>query len=60
MPTWIRQLLRLARITIVHGALSALAGWALWAQFVYRVPDRFLGIFIAAVTVASAGLVLVF
>jgi hypothetical protein len=60
MPTGIRQLLRMARINIVHGALGALAGWALWAQFVYRVPDRFLGIVIAAVTVAGAGLTVVF
>ena len=47
-------------INIVHGALGALAGWALWAQSLYWVPDRFLGIVIAAVTVASAGLTVVF
>jgi hypothetical protein len=50
----------MARINIVHGALSALACWSLWIQFVYRVPDRLLGVVMAAVTVASIGLALVF
>jgi hypothetical protein len=59
LPTWIRLLLRMVRINIVHGALGALACWSLWAQFVYRVPDRFLGIVIGAVTIASIGLTLV-
>jgi tetratricopeptide (TPR) repeat protein len=52
----LRALLGVARATLVHGALCALAGWAVWAQFVYRVPDRFLAILLGALTVASVGL----
>lgn len=55
----LRVLLGLARATAVHGALCALAGWAVWAQFVYRVPDRFLAIVLGALTAASAGLTIV-
>jgi tetratricopeptide (TPR) repeat protein len=47
------------RATIVHGALGALAGWAVWAQFVYRVPNRFLAILLGALTAASALLTVV-
>lgn len=52
-------LLGAVRATIVHVALGGLAGWAVWAQFVYRVPNRFLTILLALLTLASAGLTVV-
>jgi tetratricopeptide (TPR) repeat protein len=55
----LRALLGVARATIVHGALGALAGWAVWAQFVYRVPDRLLPVLLGALTAASVGLTVV-
>jgi hypothetical protein len=59
MLAGLRALLGLARATIVHTALGGLACWSLWAQFVYRVPDRFLSIALAVVTVAGIGLTVV-
>jgi tetratricopeptide (TPR) repeat protein len=59
MLAGLRALLGVVRATMVHGALSGLAGWAVWAQFVYRVPDRALSIVLGALTVACAGLTVV-
>jgi tetratricopeptide (TPR) repeat protein len=59
MLTALRIFLGVARVTIVHGALCALACWSVWAQFVYRVPNRFLGILLAALTAAGALLTVV-
>jgi tetratricopeptide (TPR) repeat protein len=55
----LRPLLGVLRVTFVHFALGALGCWSLWAQFVYRVPDRFLSIALAAATAAGVGLSLV-
>jgi tetratricopeptide (TPR) repeat protein len=51
-------MLRVLRVTVVHSALGGLACWSLWAQYVYRVPDRFLGIVLGALTAATVGLTL--
>jgi tetratricopeptide (TPR) repeat protein len=59
MLSGLRALLEAVRATIVHVALGALAGWAVWAQFVYRVPNRFLAIMLGALTAASALLTVV-
>src|SRR5438093_13781980 len=59
MLAGLRALLGAFRATIVHVALGSLAGWAVWAQFVYRVPNRFLAILLGALTAASVGLTVV-
>ncbi len=59
MLAGLRALLGAFRATLVHVALGTLAGWAVWAQFVYRVPNRFLAILLGALTAASVGLTVV-
>jgi tetratricopeptide (TPR) repeat protein len=59
MLAGLRALLGAVRATIVHTALGGLAGWAVWAQFVYRVPNRFLAILLGVLTAASVGLTVV-
>ncbi len=58
--TSLRAVLGMVRATLVHVALGCLACWSLYAQFVYRVPNSFLAILFAALTVAGIGLTAVF
>jgi hypothetical protein len=55
-----RGVLRIARLTVADLALSALAGWSVWAQFVYRTPSRYVTVVLAGVAGACVGLTLAF
>jgi hypothetical protein len=48
------------RIVIVDLALAALGGWSVWAQAFYRVPNSYLTVVLAAVTVATTALTVLF
>lgn len=55
-----KRLLQIVRVTVVAAALSALAGWSVWAQLVYRVPSRYITVLLAGVAAACAGLTVAF
>src|SRR5438477_4247723 len=52
--------MRVVRLTLIHLALAALGGWSVWAQAIYRAPSPYLTVVLAAVTVATTALTLVF
>jgi hypothetical protein len=49
-------MIALVRASFVHSALLALGCWSLWAQAVYRAPQSFLTVALAALTIAVTGL----
>jgi hypothetical protein len=48
------------RLVMIHLALTALGGWSVWAQAIYRTPSPYLGIVLTAVTLATTALTVVF
>jgi hypothetical protein len=51
---------RILRITLVYLALAAIGCWSIWTQLAYRTPNRWVGVLLSGLAVASTGLTVAF